>query len=236
MNTRLPNAPPEVSADDLRFLAASLRGWTMAILGDIERRYNPHQPRVPAGHADGGQWTDGSGGKPLLQDAMTRIRPGSRGALDGTIESLLEGGTPRGFGSGGGHRRGAQEMPRIPQANRATGKIKELDKKGAEDLQEVLVSRAQRQISSKESDHRIRQSADEIEKFFGGRIEPKDVIINPKGDLVIMRGDKKFRMDVQSPGKLKGQKDDPHFHFQQTNKEGEWVDATDLHRNYFIKD
>lgn len=37
--------PPDVTADDLRFLAASLRGWTMDVLGDIERRYNPHQPR-----------------------------------------------------------------------------------------------------------------------------------------------------------------------------------------------
>ncbi|MDP2204754.1 MAG: hypothetical protein Q8K65_00440 [Alphaproteobacteria bacterium] len=236
MNTRLPNAPPEVSADDLRFLAASLRGWTMEVLGDIERRYNPHQPRVPAGHANGGQWTDGGGGKPLLQDAMARIRPGSRGALDETIESLLEGGTPRGFGSGGGGRRNAQEMPRIPQANRAAGKIKELDKKGAEDLQEVLVSRAQRQISPKESDNRIRQSADEIEKFFGGKIEAKDVRINSKGDLVIFKENKKFRLDVQDPGNWKGRKDDPHFHFQQINESGRWVDATDLHRNYFIKD
>jgi len=55
MNTGLPNTPPDVAADDLRFLAASLRGWTMEVLDDIERRYNPHQPRIPAGHADGGQ-------------------------------------------------------------------------------------------------------------------------------------------------------------------------------------
>lgn len=236
MNTGLPNAPPDVSADDLRFLAASLRGWTMEVLDDIERRYNPHQPRVPAGHADGGQWTDGSGGKPLRQDAMTHNRPGSRGVVDETIESLLEGGGGRGYGSGGGSRGRPQEMPRIPQANRAAGKVKELDKKGAGDLQEVLVSRAQRQVSPKESDSRLRESADEIEKFFGGRIEPRDVIINPKGDLVIMKGNKKFRMDVQSPGTWKGQKDDPHFHFQQINESGKWVDATDLHRNYFIKE
>jgi hypothetical protein len=232
----LNTAPPDVSADDLRFLAATLRGWTREVRDDIERRYNPHQPRVPAGQSGGGQWTDGSGGKPLLQDAMARTRPGSRGALDETIEDLLEGGTPRGFGNSGGGRRAAQEMPRIPQANRAAGKIKALDKKGAEDLQEVLVSRAQRQVSPKESDSRIRQSADEIEKFFGGKIDAKDVRINSKGDLVIFKENKKFRMDVQDPGKWKGRIDDPHFHFQQLNKEDKWVDATDLHRNYFIKD
>ena len=25
----------------------------------VERKYNPNQPRVPAGYPDGGQWTDG---------------------------------------------------------------------------------------------------------------------------------------------------------------------------------
>lgn len=29
---------------------------------EIENKYNPRQPRVPAGHSDGGQWTDGGGG------------------------------------------------------------------------------------------------------------------------------------------------------------------------------
>ncbi len=31
-------------------------------LGHRARKYRPDQPRVPAGHPDGGQWTDGSGG------------------------------------------------------------------------------------------------------------------------------------------------------------------------------
>lgn len=30
--------------------------------GSPTRKYRPDQPRVPAGHPDGGQWTDGSGG------------------------------------------------------------------------------------------------------------------------------------------------------------------------------
>ncbi len=29
----------------------------------LERRYSPDQPRVPAGNSDGGQWTDGGGGR-----------------------------------------------------------------------------------------------------------------------------------------------------------------------------
>ncbi|MDR6633743.1 HK97 family phage prohead protease [Phyllobacterium sp. 1468] len=38
------------------------------------RKYNPHQPRVSAGNADGGQWTDGGGGSgsPLAQEAFDR--------------------------------------------------------------------------------------------------------------------------------------------------------------------
>jgi len=167
---------------------------------------------------------------------MTHNRPGSRNPLDETIESILEGGGGRGFGSGGGSRGRPQEMPRIPQANRAVEKIRSLDKKGAEDLQDALIARSQRQVSPKESNRRLRESADEIEKFFGGKIAPRDVIINKDKDLIILKGDKKFRMDVKDPGKWKRKKDDPHFHFEQTNKDGKWVDATDGHRNYFVKD
>lgn len=28
----------------------------------FDEKYNPRQPRVPAGHSDGGQWTDSGGG------------------------------------------------------------------------------------------------------------------------------------------------------------------------------
>ena len=35
----------------------------------MDRRYRPDQPRVPAGHPDGGQWTDGDGaGVPTIND------------------------------------------------------------------------------------------------------------------------------------------------------------------------
>jgi hypothetical protein len=38
----------------------------------VERKYNPNQPRVPAGYPDGGQWTDGGGGS---GGSSTRRRP-----------------------------------------------------------------------------------------------------------------------------------------------------------------
>jgi hypothetical protein len=38
------------------------------------RRFNPAQPRVPAGHPDGGQWTDGGGSEPRTQVVSLRPR------------------------------------------------------------------------------------------------------------------------------------------------------------------
>ncbi|WP_439924834.1 hypothetical protein [Nitrobacter sp. JJSN] len=34
----------------------------------LARKYNPDQPRVPAGSSDGGQWTDGGGSHPAAQE------------------------------------------------------------------------------------------------------------------------------------------------------------------------
>lgn len=42
------------------------------------RRFNPAQPRVPAGHPDGGRWTDG-GGSARVERVSTRPRPGGGG-------------------------------------------------------------------------------------------------------------------------------------------------------------
>jgi hypothetical protein len=53
---------------ELRFLRVSL----------VLKRFNPAQPRVPAGHPDGGQWTDG-GGSARIERVSTRPRPGGGG-------------------------------------------------------------------------------------------------------------------------------------------------------------
>ena len=46
-------------------VAAALLRWTVemkldAFIMELERRYAPDQPRVPAGSPDGGQWTLGA--------------------------------------------------------------------------------------------------------------------------------------------------------------------------------
>jgi hypothetical protein len=51
----------------LRRGRVSLKAQTRLLRHELARKYNPDQPRVPAGNADGGQWTgDGGGGDPTL--------------------------------------------------------------------------------------------------------------------------------------------------------------------------
>jgi len=54
----------------LRRRLVSLKAQTRLLRHELARKYNPDQPRVPAGNADGGQWTSGgSGGDPTLTGA-----------------------------------------------------------------------------------------------------------------------------------------------------------------------
>lgn len=46
----------------LRRRLVSLKAQTRLLRHQLGRKYNPDQPRVPAGNADGGQWTSGGGG------------------------------------------------------------------------------------------------------------------------------------------------------------------------------
>src|SRR5215213_5513772 len=39
------------------------------------KRFNASQPRVPAGHPDGGQWTDGGGGGGTPRAELVTLRP-----------------------------------------------------------------------------------------------------------------------------------------------------------------
>ncbi len=48
-----------------------------SLLGDIGRHYDPNEPRVPAGHPDGGQWTrGGSRGGEIVSGAPSRPKLG----------------------------------------------------------------------------------------------------------------------------------------------------------------
>ena len=67
-----------------------------------------------------------------------------------------------------------------------------------------------------------------IEGFLGGEGR---IITNTDGDIILMRGDKKIRFDIKDP-----HGDNPHFHLEKKNPNGEWVDATQEHRYYFTKE
>lgn len=232
MNTGLPNAPPDVSADDLRFLAASLRGWTMEVLDDIERRYDPHQPRVPAGHADGGQWTDGSGA--TLPRRKPEQRPPSphegspyydpaTGIYDPPLERV------------GNPLTDALLIVPAVQATRAAVALGQTTLREAAGMVNTMRARLNGTRAAEESNAKIRRAADAVEDFLGGK--PDRVILNKKKDLTIIKGNKQFRMDVNHPGFKKDRKtpEEPHFHLQEF-RNGEWKDATKEHRIYFNKE
>lgn len=240
----------------LNVIAARLDGWTAEIKSDLAAKYNPRQPRAPRGTPIGGQWVDSGGGNtgggrfgvrkpahdPWLHDAMTNKPPYRR-----RPEDILEEG-----GAGGGARSGglraprapsapatpATPMPKSPIANQAVPKLQKLNRQAADDLQEVMIARSQGRVSAKESNAHMREVADDVEKFLGGKVEANDIKPSKSGDLVILKGDKKFRMDVKNPGRTPDRKgpDDPHFHFERLNDRGRWEDASDLHKNYFRKD
>jgi hypothetical protein len=116
-----PDAHRWVRPDAHRF---TVPGSVLAdVFPALARKYNPDQPRVPAGNSDGGQWTDGSGGvaKPMgdvgfgnlaeLEDfgALFQITPNETDP-DGV---QLAGDPPEGIG----HNQGPplDEPPEIPQ-------------------------------------------------------------------------------------------------------------------------
>jgi hypothetical protein len=121
-----PDAHRWVRPDAARFLAP---GSTVAdAFPALSRKYNPNQPRVPAGNSDGGQWTDGGigsaapmgdiglGNLPELGDFsdLFQITSGETD-FDGV---QLAGDPPEGIG----HNQGPplDEPPEIPQQLPAT--------------------------------------------------------------------------------------------------------------------
>ncbi len=47
---------------ELSVIEDEYNGILVRILLDELKKYNPNQPRVPSGNANGGQWTSGGGG------------------------------------------------------------------------------------------------------------------------------------------------------------------------------
>jgi hypothetical protein len=60
-----PDAYRWIRPDAARFLVPGTD--PRDVFPALQRKFNPDQPRVPAGNPDGGQWTDGGGGLEQIQ-------------------------------------------------------------------------------------------------------------------------------------------------------------------------
>jgi len=217
-------------------------------------KYNPAQPRVPAGRTGGGRWTRENGGftpvsfKPAgaatpqpLQPAMTseELARFNRRAPPGTPARDLEI-DPR-FGLPRWYVEGAVNPTLSPldfyggSGLRAAKAIGELSVEEVPAALQALRGRAAQAMSN----YRIRVARAAIDEFFGEPITPDDVEHNGAGDIYVEKNGKKFRMDVKKTGTKKdGAKtvpEDPHFHLEKLNSNGDWVDVGPKHRFYFKK-
>lgn len=122
-----PDAHRWIRPDAARFLksAAELASAYPA----LDRKYNPGQPRTPAGNPDGGQWTDGDGsGAAQIARPTRRVDIGDLNEIgdlglfqiaprerDNSNYAQLAGDVPEGDGPGIGHnQRPPLEPSEIP--------------------------------------------------------------------------------------------------------------------------
>jgi hypothetical protein len=88
----------------------------------------------------------------------------------------------------------------------------------------LLSSAAARSFSG-----RNQRIAKEIENYMGRKPEATR---NKNGDLIIQRGDKQIRFDINKYSPHEG----PHFHIMRQRPNGKWTSATDQHYHLFKKD
>ncbi|MFA4994216.1 MAG: hypothetical protein WC521_02805 [Bdellovibrionales bacterium] len=92
-------------------------------------------------------------------------------------------------------------------------------------LRYVLGSIARNEVGSA-----VQDAAAAIEDYFGGK--PDRTFRNPSDDLIMMKGDKKIRIDINKFAPH----DEPHFHIQKQNSNGKWIDAGEHHWYPFSKE
>jgi len=267
---RYTNLSPEDEHIVLTFLEAFSKDaylWMQDYferLEEIERsfgiKYDPNQPRVPAGNSNGGQWTDsGSGSNSGRNASRTKIplpvrKPARNNFSKEVIDRArrINQNAPPGLPPEYLEIHPNHNLPIWYVGGVATSTVSPLDFiglparnlakagiAGAAKVAKLLRARAIGAYSKYESNKKIRRAVDAVEEFLGGRPDPKSIRINKKGDIIIMRGNKKFRMDVKNPGTKMGPDgkviaDEPHFHLQEL-RNGKWRDAGKGHRHYFEK-
>lgn len=218
---------------------------------DLRVKYDPHQPRIPAGRSNGGEWTDGGGGNTVgrVSAPLPRRSPLQRGRR---ADNWWDNG------------RNSRSMPDQPPRNLPDGLRDSLQPvyprpSAGQYLQEglqqhvtagnmamavaaiaapeaVAVSRllagvpaARIFFSGIQQEQRILRAAREIEKFIGGK--PDLFKIKENGDFVIIRNDIQIRFDIFKFGASKEAR--PHFQIQKRIKSGGKEKWEDLDQHWY---
>jgi hypothetical protein len=224
------------------------------------RKYDPGQPRVPRGHDDGGQWTDGGGGSPSAPSSAPRLpklpalkplKPSRMPTLpsrrpDGLSPSPLLP-KPRPLrvdqlDDGRVNRVGdpfSDALIVVPAARaaRTAASVARVTAEEAARIARDIGARAAGGVNDFMRSRRISKAMRSVEKFLGGKPDPKDAHVNNHKDITIIKGNRQLRMDVRNPGKTRAPNgkivpEKPHFHLK-VLKNKKWVDATETHRFYF---
>lgn len=156
------------------------------------KKYNPDQPRAPAGSPNGGQWV-GDGG----------IGSGGVVPRPRTIDEI-------------------NDPPLIP-VYPVEFVLQGLTVRSAASLVRAMIGLGRNLLV----DEKLLRAQKSIEEYLGGK--PDKAIRNRAGDILIMRGNKKIRFDINNT-----HGDEPHFHIETAPaRRGKWPNSGESHRYYF---
>jgi hypothetical protein len=178
---------------------------------ELLEKYDPSQPRVPAGNSEGGQWTDGGRG------TGSASRDRDDGARPSNINDMLPDVTDPNY---------SNAIESVPLG--ASVAVAFVALKAGEAF--IAGRIAAGLASAVGASTRISRAVKSIEEYLGG--QPDRTFPNKAGDMVLMRGNKKIRFDINNPHPDK----EPHFQIEelvQKNGKARWMDAGPEHRYYF---
>ncbi len=174
---------------------------------DFFNKYDPGQPRVPAGNSEGGQWTDGGySSSQIIRDALKN--PELQEQLPGARHMFPD-----------DHIDPADDI--LFLAGGAATSLAKLGVRAAYGVaQNIMGENISAIVSDTASQATIQKAAESVERFLGGKI---DKVINKNGNYVFLRGRKKVKFDI-TPSR--GQ---PHYQLEILTKgkygKPEWNDA-----------
>ena len=158
-------------------------------------KYDPNQPRVPAGNPAGGQWFNPAHPPGYVDFFDPDNKPLGQVYVVEAVSGLV-----------------AWEAVTVAR---------------------IVAGLATPLVTRVASARRINQAAKAIENYFGGK--PDRVFPNDAGDVVLMKGDKKIRFDINNHSPH----DEPHFHIERavpeaTGRSVDWIPVNKKHHYYIF--